>query len=63
MDPILSEIYSTVLSAAPFVIIAYIGIFVVLAIFVTIVYRKLVGVEKQVAVLEESMPAAKADEE
>jgi len=56
MDPILSEIYSTVLTAAPFVIVAYVGIFCVLAIFVVIVYRKLVSVEKQVAVLEENLP-------
>lgn len=40
MDPILAEVYSTVLPAAPFVIAAYAGILLVLAIFVLSLWRK-----------------------
>ena len=36
MDPILSEVYSTVLPAAPYVLAAYIGIWLVLFIFVLV---------------------------
>lgn len=63
MDSILAEIYSTVLTAAPYVIVAYVGIFVVLAIFVVVVYRKLVGAEKQMAILEESLDLVETDAE
>ena len=40
MDPILSEVYSTVLPAAPYVLAAYIGIWLVLFIFVLALWRK-----------------------
>lgn len=40
MDPILSEVYSTVLPAAPYVIAAYIGIWLVLFAFVLVLWRK-----------------------
>ncbi len=62
MNSVLVEIYSTVLSGAPYVIAAYVGIFIVLAIFVIIIYRKLVRVEKQVAALEEAYPLNEEDE-
>ena len=40
MDPILAEVYSTVLPAAPFVIAAYVGIWLALFVFVLILWRK-----------------------
>ena len=40
MDSILSEVYSTVLPAAPYVLAAYIGIWLVLFIFVLALWRK-----------------------
>ena len=40
MDPILAEVYSTVLPAAPFVIAAYVGIWLVLFVFVLMLWRK-----------------------
>lgn len=40
MDPILSEVYSTVLPAAPYVLAAYVGIWLVLFIFVLALWRK-----------------------
>lgn len=53
MDPILAEIYSTVLDAAPFVIAAYALIFVVLAVYVAFVVAGLLKTEKRLQALEE----------
>lgn len=53
MDPILAEIYSTVLDAAPFVIAAYALIFVVLAVYVAFVVAGLRKTEKRLQALEE----------
>lgn len=55
MDPILAEIYSTVLDAAPFVIAAYALIFVVLLVYVAIVTSGLRKTEKRLAALEEHL--------
>lgn len=40
MDPILSEVYSTVLPAAPFVLAAYVGIWLALFVFAFALWRK-----------------------
>lgn len=40
MDPILAEVYSTVLPAAPYVIGAYVGIWVALVAYVLILMRR-----------------------
>lgn len=40
MDPILAEVYSTVLPAAPYVIGAYVGIWLVLFVFVLFLARR-----------------------
>lgn len=40
MDPILAEVYSTVLPAAPFVLAAYLGIWLALFAFVFALWRK-----------------------
>ena len=40
MDPILSEVYSTVLPAAPYVLAAYVGILLTLFAFVFSLWRK-----------------------
>lgn len=40
MDPILAEVYSTVLPAAPFVLAAYLGIWLALFAFVFVLWRK-----------------------
>ncbi|MEE0845697.1 MAG: hypothetical protein U0L71_05825 [Eggerthellaceae bacterium] len=55
MDPILAEIYSTVLSAAPFVIAAYALIFVVLLVYVAIVMAGLRKTEKRLDALEDHL--------
>ncbi len=53
MNAVLSEIYSTVLTGAPFVIAAYALIFVILMAYVIITMTKLKGTEKKLDALEE----------
>lgn len=55
MDPVLQEIYKTVLDAAPFVIAAYTLLWVGLFGFVFLVLRRVTRVEKELAVVEESL--------
>ncbi|MCL1799655.1 MAG: hypothetical protein FWG23_07975 [Eggerthellaceae bacterium] len=58
MNPVLTEIYSTVLQAAPYVIGAYALIFLVLFVYVFIIMRGLKKTEQQMAVLEELLAEA-----
>ncbi len=53
MNPVLSEIYSTVLTGAPFVIAAYALIFAILMVYVIITMTKLKNTEKKLDALEE----------
>lgn len=55
MNPILEEIYSTVLPAAPFLIAAYALMWVVLLIYILIITTRLHSTEKQMAILEETL--------
>jgi len=55
MDPVLVEIYKTVLGAAPFVLAAYVLLWVGMFGYVAFVMVRLNGLEKQIAVLEEAM--------
>lgn len=55
MDPILAEIYSTILPSAPFIIAAYALIIVVLGVYVFVVSRNLKKSEAEVALLEEEL--------
>ena len=57
MNPILSDIYSTVLPSAPFVIAAYALVWLALFVYVMIVVRGLKKTEAQIAVLEEAVRA------
>lgn len=60
MNSVLAEIYSTVLEAAPFVIIAYALMWLVLLIYVVIVTMGLKKTEKQMLILEEALAEKKA---
>ena len=60
MNPILSDIYSTVIPSMPFVIAAYALIWVALLVYVIIVVRGLRKTEAQMAVLEEALNAKMA---
>jgi CcmD family protein len=55
MDPVLAEIYKTVLGAAPYVLAAYVLLWVGLFGYVAFVMVRMNGLEKQIAVLEEAM--------
>lgn len=55
MDAILAEIYSTVLPAAPYVIAAYAGIWIVLFVFVAMLARKASRTRADVKALREAL--------
>ncbi len=61
MNPILSDIYSTVIPSAPFVIAAYALVWLVLLVYVIVVVRGLKKTEAQIALLEEEVARMKAD--
>lgn len=53
MNPVLEEIYSTIIPSVPFVIGAYVLVFLVLFAYVAFVLTKLKGVERKMDALEE----------
>lgn len=55
MNPILEQIYSTILPAAPFVIAAYALIWLALFVYVFMIQRGMKKAEAQMAVLEEAL--------
>jgi CcmD family protein len=59
MDPVLAEIYSTVLQAAPFVIAAYASIWVVLLGYVLLINAKSVKLQRELQLLEERLEGIK----
>ena len=52
MNPILADIYSTVIPSAPFLIAAYALIWVALLVYVAFVVRGIKKTEKEMAALE-----------
>ncbi len=57
MDPILADIYSTILPSAPFLIGAYALVWVALLVYVIIMQRGIKNAEAQIALLEEAVSA------
>ena len=55
MNPILSDMYSTVAPSLPFIIAAYALVWLALLVYVAIVVRGLKKTEAQMAVLEETI--------
>ena len=55
MDPILSEVYSTVLPAAPYVLAAYVGILLTLFAFVFSLWRKSTRTEADIDALKRAL--------
>ncbi len=55
MNPILAEIYSTIIPSAPYVIAAYALIWVVLLVYVIIIMRGTQKAQKQIVLLEEQV--------
>jgi CcmD family protein len=55
MDPILEQIYSTIIPSAPFIIAAYALIWLTLFAYVLIIMRTMRRAQAQIAILEESL--------
>jgi hypothetical protein len=55
MDPILEQIYSTIIPSAPFIIAAYALIWLVLFAYVLIIMRTTRRAQAQITILEESL--------
>ncbi len=55
MDPILSEVYSTVLPTAPYVLAAYVGILLVPFAFVFSLWRKSKRTEANIDALKRAL--------
>ena len=55
MNPVLEEIYSTILPSAPFIIGAYALLWLVVLVYVFIIMRGLKKTEAQMGVLEEQL--------
>ncbi len=63
MDAILAEIYSTVLPAAPYVIAAYAGIWIVLFVFVAMLARKASRTRADIKALQEALDRRERERE
>lgn len=57
MNPILSDIYSTVIPSAPFVIAAYAIVWAALLVYVIVIVRGLKKTEAQIELLEQAVKA------
>lgn len=57
MNPILADMYSTVIPSAPFIIGAYAIVWVALLVYVLITVRGLKKTEAQMTLLEEAVKA------
>lgn len=60
MNPVLADIYSTVIPSMPFIIAAYALMWAALLIYVFVSISGLKKTEKQIAVLEEAVAELKA---
>ena len=58
MNPLLQEIYSTIIPSAPYVIAAYALVWVVLGVWLLVQFRKQNALAKQLMLLEEAMEDA-----
>ena len=59
MNPILAEIYSTIIPSAPFIIAAYALVWAILLVWVFAQARKIKGAEQQLMLLEEEVESLK----
>ena len=60
MNPILADIYSTVIPSAPFLIAAYALVWVVLLVYVVFVVRGIKKTEQQMSALEAMLEKQRA---
>lgn len=59
MDPILQEIYSTVIPSAPFLIVAYALLWAALLVYVIVMQRGLKNSEKRLDLIEAELASKK----
>ncbi len=62
MDPILQEIYSTVVPSAPFLIAAYALLWAALLVYVIVMQRGLKNSEKRLDLLEAELASKKLND-
>lgn len=62
MDPILQEIYSTVVPSAPFLIAAYALLWAALLVYVVVMQRGLKNSEKRLDLLEAELASKKSSD-
>ena len=55
MNPILADMYATVIPSAPFIIAAYALVWAILLVYVIVIVRGLKKTEAQIALLEEQL--------
>lgn len=55
MDPILAEVYSTVLPAVPYVLVAYVGIWLALGVYVVLLGRRAKRNERDLEALRQAL--------
>lgn len=60
MNPILADIYSTILPSAPYIIAAYALLWVALLVYVLMIFRGTKKAEAQLMLLEEAVADQKA---
>ena len=60
MNPILADIYSTVIPSAPYLIAAYVLVWVVLLVYVVFVVRGIKKTEQQMSALEATLEKQRA---
>lgn len=63
MNPILAEIYSTIIPSAPFIIAAYALVWALLLVWFLMQQKKLSRAEQQLMLLEEELESLKANRE
>jgi CcmD family protein len=61
MDPTNKELYTLVIADAPYVIAGYAVLWVALCVYVTMILRRIMRLEKELMILEESAPLARPD--
>ena len=59
MNPLLQEIYSTILPSAPYLIAAYALVWLVLGVWMFMQFRKQSALQKQIMLLEEAVEDAR----
>ncbi len=60
MNPVLAEIYSTILPSAPYIVAAYALMWLVLLIYVVMIVRNHKKTEAQMSILEEQVAELRA---